>query len=557
VNTVNTTTSEGHTNRGDGQRWSAMAPIAVALAVAAAVMAWHYARILLQCEGQFVYGLDDAYIHMSLARTLLEEGTWGINPGEFVGVSSSLLWPLLLAAVGAIAGTHDVTPMVINGVLVVLILLRVDRLLAARRDLPATARALLLVALFLCTPLSSLVFNGMEHLLHILLTVELLFRAGRMLAGTRDAASPATRDVLLLAVVAMLSTAVRYEALFQVGVLAVLLLAHRSWRAAGAVALAGLAPVLLYGGWLSAHGWPFLPTGLMLKTVAIESSTVEALRRTFNEFSGKVPGAMVIVLFISYALLRFSLRKPSAPRSVRADEYAALVFALSALIHLVLAHLGNLFRYEAYLYAGGAFALAALAYQTLIAGWRRWREGSGSQLRLALAAVALGLALFPFAQRGLSSLLAVPLASRDIYNQQVQMARFLQEHYPGGTVAINDIGAISYYTDLKIVDIWGLATREVAQLKRVTHFPGEDLDPVVQELGAQIALVYDPWVGEVPEAWTKVGEWAVEEKIVLGWYAVSFYALQPGAVAPLAHAFDDYEGQLPEGVESKTAAELD
>lgn len=551
MNTVKPT-PRGEDRPTGAQRW---APVAVALLVAAATMAWHYVRVLALCDGQFIYGLDDAYIHMSLARTLVEEGTWGINPGEFVGVSSSVLWPLLLATVGAVFGIHDVNPLCVNVVLVVAILFRADSLLAARRELPATARAVVLLALFLCTPMSSMVFNGMEHLLHILLTIELLHRAGRVLAQD----TPGTvlnRDLLVLVAVAGLSTAVRYEALFQVGAVAALLAARRSWRAALFIAAASLAPVLAYGGWLSAHGWPFLPTGLMLKTVAIESSALEAMRRTFNEFSGKVPGAMIIVVGMAFALLRFAQRRPAGTGSNRADEWAGLVFALAALLHLVLAHLGNLFRYEAYLYAGGAFALAVPLFLTLKAATQRALESTQPRLRLALSAVAVGLVLFPFAQRGLSSLLAVPLTCRDIYSQQIQMAAFLQEHFPGETVAINDIGAIAYYTDLEIVDVFGLATLEVVQLKNKTHFPGEDLDPVVQRAGARVALVYDPWLGEVPNAWIKVGEWAFEEKIVLGWFTVAFYALQPDAVGPLTRAFDAYESQLPPGVESKTAAEL-
>ena len=48
-------------------------------------------------NGTFVYTLDDAYIHLTIGRTLAEHGVWGVSPREYSSASSSPLWTILLA----------------------------------------------------------------------------------------------------------------------------------------------------------------------------------------------------------------------------------------------------------------------------------------------------------------------------------------------------------------------------------------------------------------------------------------------------------------------------
>ena len=46
--------------------------------------------------GALGYPLDDAWIHQTLARNLVERGEWSINPGTPAAVSTAPLWTLLL-----------------------------------------------------------------------------------------------------------------------------------------------------------------------------------------------------------------------------------------------------------------------------------------------------------------------------------------------------------------------------------------------------------------------------------------------------------------------------
>jgi len=523
-------------------------PLVAALAVAAAVLAVLYARIVRVCGGELVYGLDDAYIHLTLARNLVEHGSWGINAGEFASTSSSLLWPALLAVLRAVTGIGTSAPMWISIVLVVVVLARANALLARRGGLPGWVRALVLLGLFFFTPMPELVFDGMEHMLHVWLTIEFLDRVGRLLSTTSgpDRGGPAARrDALILMALCVLLPAVRYEALFQIAAFVAVLAWRRHWRMALAATMAASLPVVAYGLWATSEGWPFLPSGLLLKTVAIEETHLEAARRLFNEFAAKVPGALPIVAAIGFGLIRFASRTAVDDRAERADLDAMLVFSLAAIVHLALANLGNLFRYEAYLYAGAVFVAARPVWAVLGALWRGVAGGGHPTLRMALVCLALALPAFTVMQRGLASTLVVPLTSRDIFRQQIQMARVLDRAVPGATLAINDIGAVSYYTDATIFDIVGLASRDVADL-HLTHVEFTPaIGRVAAEHGVAIAAVYEPWLGDPPAHWRRVGEWTVPDKIVLGWPTVSFFSVSPDARGALVDGLNEYDDELP------------
>ena len=47
-------------------------------------------------EGQFIYPLDDAYIHLAIADQWAQTGVWGISPGQFASASSSPLFTFCL-----------------------------------------------------------------------------------------------------------------------------------------------------------------------------------------------------------------------------------------------------------------------------------------------------------------------------------------------------------------------------------------------------------------------------------------------------------------------------
>jgi len=83
-------------------------------AVLALIIAAIAAAIIVVSDGHVLYGLDDPYISLSLARHIAH-GEYGINAGETASPSSSVLYPLLLAAF-AWASWQDWVPLVVNAI---------------------------------------------------------------------------------------------------------------------------------------------------------------------------------------------------------------------------------------------------------------------------------------------------------------------------------------------------------------------------------------------------------------------------------------------------------
>lgn len=65
-------------------------------------------------DGDFAYALDDAYIHLSMARSLADHGVFGVTRYAFSASSSSPLWVLLLAGFWRGGLTLDVIPLLLN-----------------------------------------------------------------------------------------------------------------------------------------------------------------------------------------------------------------------------------------------------------------------------------------------------------------------------------------------------------------------------------------------------------------------------------------------------------
>ncbi|MFP5226997.1 MAG: hypothetical protein ACLGXA_05165, partial [Acidobacteriota bacterium] len=132
---------------------------------------WHAA------EHHFVYPLDDAYIGMAIAKNLALHGVWGITPYAFSSADSSILLPLLLAGADRIFGVGTLAPLLFSWLSALATIFVADRTL--RRSLNREQRTVALIGLVVLTPLFLGAVLGMEHAVHLLLTLlflEFFFR---------------------------------------------------------------------------------------------------------------------------------------------------------------------------------------------------------------------------------------------------------------------------------------------------------------------------------------------------------------------------------------------
>ncbi|HYU42885.1 MAG TPA: hypothetical protein VEQ84_12115, partial [Vicinamibacteria bacterium] len=201
---------------------------------------------LAHTGGRLVYALDDAYIHMAVARNLAQHGVWGVTPYAFTSSTSSLAWPLLLALADLLVGVRDATPLILNLMFAAVSVLLADRLL---RGASPALRATALIAFVFFTPLPTLVLAGMEHTLQLAAVLWLLDRV----RAAAEEASPRGRTFAFLAAASALAAAARYESLFLIAPAAILLWLDGRRRAAVVAAASGVIPLVAYGAVSVAH----------------------------------------------------------------------------------------------------------------------------------------------------------------------------------------------------------------------------------------------------------------------------------------------------------------
>ena len=524
-------------------------PTSAALIVLAILALWIGAQCLRRTEGSLTYAQDDAYIHMAMSKNLVMHGTWGVTPGAYSASSSSPLWTLLLAASFSVFGIRDSLPLVLNVLFAVasvgllgLILHRVG----APSELIFAAQA----AFILAVPLVMVIAVGMEHTLQALLTLLTVGLCARLIRTP----SNGVRDTLMMGVAAGLMVATRYEGLFVIAGCSAALFMFRRPLQAVAAALAGAVPVIAVGVLNLSQGWFFLPASIVMKRAALQHSILS---------SGFWYGALETMIhvrppiaIVAVALAALTLSAHQSWHRVHgrwwAIEPELLIVLVASLLHSMLADFAWLGRYEAYLIALGVMAVAVALQRTHAAGHLSLTRNPWSTRAVAAALAFCAIGVLGRAQ-GLNA--AVPAAAQNIYEQQRQMARFIGTYYDASTVVLNDIGAVGYYTNAGIIDVFGLGSLDVARARIARRFDGSTVEGLAEPRHVAAALFHESWLkraGVFPERWIRVATWTISDNVACGDKTVSLFAPDPGTARILADRAARFRSALPPGVEVAT-----
>lgn len=523
-------------------------PLAVVLAIYWITVAALVGYSLRLNHGYFNYPLDDTYIHMSMAKNASLHGVWGVTSEQFSSTTSSPLWTALLAAIYWISGVGILAPLVLNLVFGSLIVVVAFRVLRRSGSEPAWTTVVLLALVFL-SALPTLTFVAMEHTLHGLVMLVFMLASAQVMSSAQ---APALPRVLWLATLAALLTSARYEGLFALAVVVVLLFVTRKWTAAALVSAGGMLPVVLYGWWSTLHGWYTLPNSVLLKgnTPHLTAAGIAQVLLWWAGLKGFVANPHLLLLVAASLLVLVALMTRSTW-----DQWVFLniIFVAVTFLHMEFTRTAVFYRYDGYLLIVGITILGASA-----SGWAAsFRKSVKTGMKPAVLAASALLAIMfltPIAVRAAQALHETARASHNIFEQQRQMALFLDRFFSGRTVAANDIGEITYFSNIKLVDLYGLGTLEVARLKLAGNYNTAQIDALTRQRGVDIAIVYDMWFGQyggLPSSWHKAGEWAVQDSVILGDSAVSFYALRPAENAPLTHDLQVFASRLPPDVQQR------
>ena len=499
--------------------------------------------VLQHTLGQFIYPVDDTFIHMEVATNLAGHGTWGINTQEFGSASSSLLYTLILAGCFKIFGTSILIPFIVNCIAAILLVILAANWLTSQLIKTRAAILILLLGIFLM-PLPVMIISGMEHTLQTFFSFLFLFgllRWEQEWVNSKDVKFP-----YLLGLWAVLLVATRYEGLFLVGTGCLYLLIKKHYRTGFIIGLLSLLPVVIFGLISVSKGSYFLPNSVLIKADEVplfgggianfvQTLFVEKLTLDKPGITAQATQRLLIILPLCYFFLQRRLKTRAAIHP------AFAILSLTVLLHLCFASTGKFYRYESYLMFCSGIAIGQAICEKL----------SFPALKKNLLSVAmislLGFALcFPLLLRSSAALSKTRQACFNIYEQQFQMAQFLSEHYPNTSFAANDIGAVSFYTKGTVVDLWGLGSNAIARSRKNGYWNDDFLDSTTRHAGARLAIIYDSWFkNTLGNKWTKLASWQIQNNVVCGDDIVSFYAINTADSAAIKTGLRSYQMKLP------------
>lgn len=475
--------------------------------------------------GTFEYPLDDVYIHLAMAEGIAH-GHYGVNPGEFVAASSSVLYPLLLAP---FPGTvlQWLLPLIWNTLAVIACGWLWGRLVATATGQGAFRNLWsgLPVAFAILGPLGlnmgGVAFTAMENSLHAALCLTILLGLWQFQATGRI--TPWFVAALIL------SPLLRLEGLaLSLGAIAVIAL-NGQWRSAALLTLATLLPVAAFSALLLSLGLDALP-GSVIAKMALAAPGASGVERTLvNLISNlrKAQGVYVAVLSVAVLAVAFS-------RSGPARITLALAAACGA-AQLLAGQIGWMHRYEHYT------VLVMVGALILTLG-----TGSAAKDRFAATLAALAIVIgFPmFQTKNLREYVWNPAA---IHLQQAQMARFVHDDLQQ-PVAVNDLGWMAWDNDAYVLDLWGLGSYEVLH-RRMQSPPDGWAGPVLAEHNVHAAIIYAKWFGTaLGPGWEPLAELRMDRPVGrLGDWVVTFYADDPAMRQTLIEKLSTFAPTLPKG----------
>ena len=493
--------------------------------------------VVVRRLGQVGYMIDDGYIHLSLARNLLQTGTWGLSPHVFCGASSSPVWTALLSLTLAAGLVPPAWIPLGLSLLSALAVLAVSTLVLRAYRIGAAATLVGLVAMVFVTPLTTLVFMGMEHALHLCLFIGFAHFAVKVLHERPSR----PRTVWALAVLATLMAGTRYEGLFAVAAAALFLLIQRRWARVLLMAAAGFFPMMAFGLYALGQGGPFLPNSLLMKGDFPQASAAGLFRFIFLEqqHGFQVCTALletVLLLAVAYFVL------PSDDQSAARRRTWIVLWLTTVFLHLQFAPIqAGMQRYEAYLVGSGLLILVLISGPVaarLVTGARRAllaHPARHAPTALLVVMVALSLSE-PYVGRAVALMRFVPSFCEREYDRNHMSGLFLHEFYRDRTVAVCDLGATSWYSGSRLVDLWGLGTTDVTRAYRAGSFNRAWAANYCTEHQVEIAILHSFFVEGrlqgVPAGWTLVGSWRVQTHE--GPQTVCFFAVAPGSAERLA-----------------------
>lgn len=465
------------------------------------------------CEHQFIYATDDTYIHMAIARNLAYYKVWSTNHTFFTSSSSSFLYTILLAIGFKFFGDHQYYPYVLNFVPYFLLFVVIYKYYAQK----ISKQKFLVLNIFLILIFPLPIF-AMEHSLHVLFVLLFLFEFDKFISGTKN--------MLLLFILGFILTLLRYESLFIIFSAFLILIYHKKIIPGLLLLIIGFAPIVLYGIYSVQHGSFFLPNTLVTKGNFLEGnihSFIAFILKIIFDFTVNIHFTVYIILVALYFW----------KQRFKTTHWSFLIVFLTTGAHLLFAGILHFYRYEAYLIVPIVLYFIVYFYndEDIIFTYE-------SKIVSVLKIVFIVSIIFRLA----FNIWVLQMAPKNIYEQQIQFSKFLKKYYDNQPVLVHDIGYLAFTTNVKIYDIAGIATLDVAETKtKKFHFAPGFIEAQQKKYGFKVGVFYDIFANNgMPKNWIKAGDWTINHNRICGLSKINFYAIDSSNYLILQQQLKEY-----------------
>lgn len=497
----------------------------ISTVVFAVICTGYFLISVSKTDGQYVYPIDDAYIHLAIAKNFALYDVWGITKYQFSSTSSSPLFTYVISVLISLFGNDDHLPLYFNvvfGFAIIYILSRYfSEIFSDNKNIVIS----ILFALFFSV-LHLQVLSGMEHVFHVFLLVLNIY----CLSTLQNKYSLAGFYLSLL-----LMGVVRFESMFYFVILAFVFALIKKWREALLVLLTGFIPIMLFCWFNYQHDGYLFPNSVMVKgtTLSLDSNlpihlkTIFLDNLLFNVSFYKI-GFFPILLSVIFVMRDYKMK--SFHEIIRSN-FLLIVISLLMICHSMFADLKGLFRYEAYILTGFSMALIP-KLKGLFENFRSYIKREKLITGIVLINIFILMYKCSFAHKMLEN------GGKNIYEQQIQSSKFLHTYYNESKIVANDIGAITYFTNIHLLDTAGLGSVETIRFNKNKRSPDAEFEDFLSHYTINnrydIAVIYDAWLqNHIPKNWKKAAELKIHNPIAVAREKISIYAVDQNNLTKL------------------------
>ncbi len=323
--------------------------------------------------------------------------------------------------------------------------------------------------------------------------------------------------------------------------------------------LVGALPIVIYGLISVSKGWYFLPNSIILK----ERANILPYFITHHQIQlipVEIQFLELLCAYILFIALYYFLNHNILKKRIKKEILIMNVILISlGIINFLFAGVGWFYRYDAYLVALGIFIIALSLSEI-----KGFKFSIGNINRKNIAKYLLIIFSFiliitlvsdPLESRGFESLKETPQATNDRYLGHVYPAQFVAKYYNNSTIVVNDLGAVSFYTDAHILDMYGLGSKEpVYFLQETGKYNKSDVDNWTKQQSAEIAILQPEWIviaPRIPDSWQMVGEWHTPQNVAFGDTTIGIYTVNSSKKADLIKNLKDFSSDIPKEIAQK------